>query len=76
MTTYSYRLTLNDGEVFAVQEALRLYIILCKSEVGPEITPKIKAPLAVQAVMGRLYSDTQMTSTSSFCWPERPGEEP
>ncbi len=74
MTTYNYSLTMNDREVFAVQEALRLDIILCKSEVAPHLTPEIKAPNTVQAVMDRLFCDTKMTSTSSFCWPESSGE--
>jgi hypothetical protein len=76
MTTYNYTITLNDREVLAVQEALRLYIILYKPEINSKLTPEINASSAAQAVIERLFLDTTMTSTSSFCWPERPEENP
>jgi hypothetical protein len=74
MTTYAYRLTLNDGEVIAVQEALERYRSFCKSQLadGPK-APYWAHARAVDAVMGRLHADTQMTSTSSFSWPKDQG---
>jgi hypothetical protein len=72
MTTYSYRLDLNDREVIAVEEALLTYLELCKkghaNRVGAKCTP---APSAIEHVLWRLHSSPTMTSTSSFCWPDK-----
>lgn len=71
MTTYVYRITLDDSELIAVQEALGRYRSFCESQ----LTDGPKAPYwahlrAVNAVLGRLFADTEMTSTSSYCSPK------
>ncbi len=73
MTTYQYRVTLNDSESIAVQEALRHYRKFCESKLaaGP-VAPYWAHLQAIDAILGRLHADTQMTSTSAACWPKQP----
>lgn len=74
MTTYAYRLTLNDSELIAVQAALEHYRKICESELSAEPqAPYWAHARAIDAVLGRLFADAQMTSTSSFCWPNDAG---
>jgi hypothetical protein len=70
------RITLNDSELIAVQEALGHYRKFCKAKLadGPQ-APYWAYLRAIDAVLGRLFADTQMTSTSSFCWPKDPGRK-
>jgi|RhiMetdeSRZDD1v2_1073273.scaffolds.fasta_scaffold874976_1 hypothetical protein len=70
MTTYMYRITLDDGEMIAVSEALSRYRAMCEAELksGPK-APYWAHLQSLDAVLRRLYSDTEMTSTSSPCWP-------
>ena len=70
MTTYAYRIALNDSEIIAVQEALSRYAELCKSEsaVGPKWPYSAHLP-HIEAVLRRLFADALMMSTSSFCYP-------
>lgn len=72
MTTYSYRVTFNDSECIAVKEALEQYRNFCEFKLadGPR-APYWAHRQAMVAVLGRLFADTQMTSTSSFCWPTK-----
>ena len=71
MTTYAYRIILNDSELIAVQAALEHYRKVCELEMlaGPR-EPYLAHARAVDAVLGQLFADAQMTSTSSFCWPK------
>jgi hypothetical protein len=71
MTTYTYRIILNDSELIAVQAALEHYREFCESELSarPQ-APYWAHAQAIGAVLGRLFGDAQMTSTSSFCWPK------
>jgi len=66
------RLTLNDSELIAVQAALEHYRKSCEVKLadGPQ-APYWAHLRAIDAVLGRLFADTQMTSTSSFCWPKQ-----
>ena len=76
MTTYSYRLTLNDREVIALEEALTTYLELCDSGGAERPNSKIRPhPRAIKSVLDRLYSEMTMTSTSSFCWPSAKGPQ-
>ena len=69
MTTYAYRIIPNDSELIAVQATLEHYRKVFESEMsaGPRAPYWVHAR-AIDAVLGRLFADTQMTSTSSFCW--------
>jgi hypothetical protein len=71
MTTYAYRISLNDTEMIAVREALNHYRRFCESELadGPR-APYLAHLHAINSVLARLLADTVMTSTSSFCWPK------
>ena len=72
MTTFAYRITLDDGEVIAVEAALEHYRKFCEAKLadGPQ-APYWAHIRAIDAVLRRLLADTQMTSTSSFCWPKQ-----
>jgi hypothetical protein len=72
MTTYSYRVTLNDSECIAVKEALEQYRNFCESKLadGPR-APYWAHRQAIDAVLDRLFANAQMTSTSSFCSPTK-----
>ncbi len=68
MTTYAYRITLNDSEAIAVQAALEHYRKFCEAELaaGPK-APYWAHAHSIDAVLPRLCADAMMTSTSSFC---------
>lgn len=70
MTTFAYRLILDDGEAVAVQAALAHYLDLCKSELadGPK-APYWAHHQALLSVEKRLRADRMMTSTSTFTHP-------
>ena len=75
MTTYRYRLVLDDSEVIAVQEALVRYLesgqgrgwLSGRRNKVPK--PHMVHLLLIKNVLGRLHSEAVMTSTSSSCWP-------
>jgi hypothetical protein len=72
MTTYSYRITLNDREVIALKEALMTYLELCDTGRAERPDSKVRPhPRAIRGILERLDSDTRMTSTSSSCWPQK-----
>lgn len=72
MTTYSYRIALNDREMSVVKEALLTYLELCKSGQMAHLEPKsIPNTRAIEDVISRLFNDMVMTSTSSPCWPSK-----
>jgi hypothetical protein len=71
MTTYAYRITLNDSELIAVKEALEFCLKFSGTSLNEiQYRPNISA---ISAVLSRLFDDTAMTSTSSSCWPKEPG---
>jgi hypothetical protein len=70
-TAILFRLTLDDGEMTGVQEALEHYRKLCESKLADGPKAPYRAHLrAIDKVRGRLFKDTEMTSTSSVCWPK------
>jgi len=73
MTTYIYRVTMSDGELIAVKEALERYRTICQEQLvdGPK-SPYWAHLRSLDGVLARLHSDAQMMSTSSPCWPQKP----
>jgi hypothetical protein len=68
MTTYAYRITLNDSEAIAVQAALEHYRKICEAELAAGAgAPYWAHAHSIDAVLKRLSDDVVMTSTSSFC---------
>ena len=67
MTTYSYRLTLDDSDVIALSEAINRYIAVCKEELanGPKC-PYWAHLRSLERISNRLCDDTTMTSTNTF----------
>lgn len=65
MTTYSYKVTLDDGEMIAVQQALSHYKLICEDALkdGPK-APYWAHLRATNGVILRLYDDVSMTSSS------------
>jgi hypothetical protein len=70
MTTYAYRVSLNDSEVIIVEQALTHYREFLKSQPAGQ-----QRTYLIDRVMERLHSNTEMTSTSSFCYPAKPPNE-
>ena len=71
MTTYAYRVTLDDSELIAVHEALTHYRAFCESELanGPK-APYWAHRRSIDAVLIRLSSDSKMMSTNSYLYPK------
>lgn len=70
MTTFRYRLTLNDREIFVLQDALRHYRAHCETPAAPCPPLSSNRPLrVVDAILDQLFLDTEMTSTSTHCSP-------
>jgi hypothetical protein len=66
MTTYAYRIILNDSELGTVRSALERYREICTSELAAGQGSPYRAHLtSIDAVLARLMSDVQMTSTNS-----------
>ena len=68
MTTYAFRLTLNEGtEISMIIEALDLYIKHCRGEVEKgreqEVWSKLKA---AERIKSGLYSNIEQTSGNNF----------
>jgi hypothetical protein len=76
MTTYSYNLTLNDGEVSAVKEAMERYQAFCREQLsnGPKC-PYWAHLRSLESALPKLFADAQMMSTSSSCWPVKTDPE-
>ena len=68
MTTYAYRLTLSYHEVIAIEAALKHYKEFCAAKLSadPYEGPYWLHANYLDAVLGRLYSDTTMTSWNTF----------
>lgn len=72
MTTYSYKITLNDSEYIAIESALRFYIdthVQSIFEKNKDLEfvnhyHKIKEILDTN----KLDGESELTSTSSFVW--------
>ena len=67
MTTYNYRLVLNDSEVSMLRAALEMMIHHCEEKLAD----KPEAPFyahrdSAHKILSRLYDDTEMTSTNNF----------
>jgi hypothetical protein len=71
MTTYTHHITVDDGEMIALKEAISRYMDVCKEELasGPK-APFLAHLQSLERISDRLYADTGMTSTSSPCWPD------
>jgi hypothetical protein len=71
MTTYAYRIALDDSEIIAVREALTRYQSFWDEQLaqGPR-APYWAHRRSIEAVLNRLESNPQMASTSSF--PQNP----
>ena len=72
MTTYSHKIILDDGEIITLKSALEHYRDVCRAELasGPK-APYWAHARSIDAIMGRLYDDVQMTSTNSFNNPKK-----
>lgn len=67
MTTFSYRIILDDGELIAVQEALQHYRSVCEAKLAEGAgAPYWAHHRAIDAVISRLSADSRMTSTNNF----------
>ena len=74
MTTYAFRIVLNDSEVMTVETALKHYRKICEAELaaGPK-SPYWADLRDIDAVLDRLFADTEMMSTYSGLWPKDAG---
>lgn len=67
MTTFSYRIDMNEIEAIAVEEALLKYLELCeKGEADREPKTRNPHPRAIKEVLSRLRSSMTLTSTNNF----------
>lgn len=67
MTSFRYRIFLDYSETIAVQEALKHYRSICEGKLAEGAgAPYRLHRLAIDAVIGRLLADRQMTSTNNF----------
>jgi hypothetical protein len=67
MTTFAYRLRLNDTEAISLEAALEHYIKYCSDK---NESPYVAHKNAAENILSRLFDNMQMTSTSSFCQPQ------
>jgi hypothetical protein len=65
MTTYSYTLTLRDGELIALEEALKFYLAYCDQQLedGP-CSPFWAHRESILKILARRYDNVQLTSWS------------
>lgn len=73
MTTYAYKLTLNDGETMMLKESLKLMIKKCnlvlkEAEANPnkQIAPYFTHKRDAERLLKRLYDNKTLTSVSFF----------
>jgi hypothetical protein len=73
MTTYQFTLKIDDGEYIALKAALEFMISHCEAKLAAgEGAPFWAHKHHCTEMLDRLRgAPTEMTSTSSFCWPER-----
>lgn len=67
MTTYNYRLTLNDGEAMAIEAAIDFYLkhCECRLSAGPK-APYWTHLRSLEGLRERLNSDATQTSTYHY----------
>ena len=72
MTTFSYRLTLGDGEAISAHAALTHYIEFCEKKLeeaeqnGTTMAPYFARKSHCENILTRLFSNINMTSTNNF----------
>ena len=67
MTTYSFNLKLSETEAIMLQEALKMMMSHCETEIESGETAPFHAWLhSAREVNGRLFMHSEMTSTNSF----------
>ena len=67
MTTFAYKLTLNDSEAFMLKGALELMIKHCDEHmVGGPCAPYWANKDSAKNVLKRLFADTHQTSGNDF----------
>lgn len=67
MTTYSYKLELDDSECIMLEEALKLMIMHCKEKIKEGKDAPYWAHLdSAKDVLSRLYDNTEQTSGNTF----------
>jgi len=67
MTTYAYRITLNDSESIMLEAALELMIAHCEKKLKAGAgAPNWAHRHSARAVLARLYKDTELTSWNTF----------
>lgn len=71
MTTFQYTLTFKDSEYLALRAALELMIEHCGAQMkdGPKAPYWSHKHYCIK-MLERLGSNSEMTSTSSFCCPQ------
>lgn len=68
MTTYNYKITLTDSESIMLDEALKMMIERCETEIAKGGTAPFYSWLhSAKEVKDRMYSDSQIMSASYFC---------
>ena len=59
MTTYSYKVTMNDSEIIMLKAALELMIKHCQQKIDEgEGAPYLAHKHSAQSVLGKLYDKT------------------
>ena len=67
MTTYNYRLVLNDDESIMLRAALEMMIQHCEEKLADKPEAPFYAHLeSAHQVLARLHTDPDMTSTNTF----------
>lgn len=67
MTTYAYKLTLDEGESITLEAALELMIDHCEKQLAEgNKTPYYAHKSSAQKILDRLYSNVQQTSGNNF----------
>jgi hypothetical protein len=67
MTSYSYKLVLNDSECIMMKEALEMMISHCEKMLKEEpCAPYYSWLASAKAVKSRMYENTQLTSFQSY----------
>ncbi|UGY05082.1 hypothetical protein [Bradyrhizobium quebecense] len=79
MTTYRYTLSIGDSEFIALDAALKLMIEHCEAQLAaghdaPYWARKHHCSKMLEKLRAAV-STSEMTSTSSFCLPQRPEDE-
>jgi len=71
MTTYAYKLIINDGESIMLEAALKLMIAECESNIAKgEGAPNFAHKSSAENVLSRLHENMTQTSGNNFSLPE------